>query len=406
LNIPLFLSKKLIPKDSKQISKPIVLISISTVALGVSILILAFAVTTGFKNEIQDKIIGFGSPIEIGHFDNNHSYESMSIVNNLACYTEIKEVKNVANLQSIVTKAGIIKGERDIEGVLFKGIGKDYNRHFFEKHIQKGRFIRLSDSAASGEIIISELLANKLQLDTAMRIVTYFVQNPVRQRVFTITGIYNTGLENYDRNMVICDRRTLQKLNNWNENQVSGIEIQIKDFAKIESTNQQINDLLPPDMVARTIIERHRDIFDWVDLFNQNVYILIILIVIVCSVSLISTQLTILLEHITTIGILKTLGCTHGVIRNVFLCISARILGWGLLAGNVVALLLCYLQSRFTIIHLNPENYYVSSVPIQVEGLHMLIINVGVIGLSLGILIIPAWFVSKKTKAIDALQMD
>ena len=406
MNFTFLLSKKLIPKDSQRISRPIMRISIISVALGVSILILAFAVTSGFKNEIKGKIIGFGSHIEVVHFDNNTSYESIPVNSDLDFYNDIRRLENVQSIQSVAEKAGIVKGEKDIEGVVFKGISKTYNASFFEKHLVKGRFIQLQDSAVSNEIIISEILANKLHLDTGERLLAYFVQNPVRQRVFTITGIYNTGLGTHDKKTIVADIRQIQKLNDWSENLSSGMEIILHDFDKIDQTNEQINDILPPEMQSNTIIERNIEIFDWIDLFNQNVYVLILLIIIITTVSLISTQLTISLEHINTVGILKTLGCTNAVIRNIFLYISARILVYGLLFGNFIAFILCYLQSTFKILTLNPENYFVSFVPIELNIWHIVLINGGTVLISLLILIVPSYFVAKKIKAIDALRME
>ena len=406
MNISFFLSKKLIPRDSQRISKPIITVSVISVALGVIILILAFAITTGFKNEIKEKMVGFGSHIEISHFDNNQSYENTPIDKNLDVYQQIAKLNHVANIEPFAMKAGIVKGDEDIEGIVFKGIEKNYPPSFFEKYLQKGHFILFDDSTASNEIFISEILANKLFLDTGQRLLTYFVQNPVRQRMFTIAGIYNTGLGKFDKNIILCDIAHIQKLNNWQPNQVSGIEVLIDNFANLEIVNQQINDMLPPDLLASTIVERNRDIFDWISLFNQNVYILIILIIIVTGVSLISTQLTISLEHIPTIGILKTLGCTNAVIRNIFLYISGKILTIGLLFGNTIALILCFIQNKYHIVTLNPENYYVSFVPIEVNFWEVLYINLGVIAISIGILVIPSFFVAKNTKTIDALQMD
>jgi lipoprotein-releasing system permease protein len=407
LNVSYFLSRKLIPKDNQRISRPVVIISIISVALGVSILIIALAITTGFKNEIREKIIGFGSHIEISHFDNNNSYESIPVYTHLDFYNDVKNLNNVLTIQAVATKAGIVKGENDIEGVVFKGVGKDYNPLFFEKYLLKGRFIQWQDTLSpSNEIIISELLANKLHLDTGQRLLSYFVQNPVRQRMFKITGIYNTGLGSYDKHTVITDIQQIQYLNNWDKTQASAIEVLTKDFNNIDTTNKQINNLLPYDMQASTIVKRNQDIFDWIDLFNQNVYILIILIVIITAVSLISTQLTISLEHITTIGILKTLGSTNTHVRNIFLYISLRILGFGLLFGNTIAFLICYLQSKFDIIRLNPENYYVSSVPIEVVFWQVLLINIGAVIICMGILILPSYFAAKNTKTITALRMD
>ena len=405
MNFPYLLSKKLIPKDSQRISRPIMIVSIISVALGVSILILAFAVTSGFKSEIRGKILGFGSHIEVVHFDNNQSYESAPVSTDFDFYNDILRLENVRSIQPVATKAGIVKGEQDIEGVVFKGVGEGYDFSFFEKHLTKGRLIFLDDSSSSNEILISEILANKLHLDTGQRLLAYFVQNPVRQRMFTISGIYNTGLGTHDKNTIIADIRQMQKLNDWDGNLASGIEILLNDFDKMAQTNEQINDILPLDMQANTIIERNREIFDWIDLFDQNVYILILLIIIITTVSLTSTQLTISLEHINTIGILKTLGCTNTIIRNIFLYISVRILTFGLLFGNGIALILCYLQSIFKIISLNPENYFVSFVPIEVNWWHVLLINIGTIFISIAILLIPSYFVAQKTRAVDALRM-
>jgi lipoprotein-releasing system permease protein len=406
LNIGYFLSGKLIPHNSQRISKPIVSISVLSVALGVVILILAFAITTGFQNEIKEKMVGFGSHIEISHFDNNQSYEHTPIDKNLDVYRQIACLDHVTGVYPFAMKAGIVRGEEDIEGVVFKGIEKNYPTSFFEKHLRKGHFLSLNDSAVSDEIFVSEILSDKLFLDTGQRLLTYFVQNPVRQRMFSVAGIYNTGLGKYDKNIILCDIGHVQKLNDWKPNQVGGIEVLIDDFEKLELVNQQINDMLPADLLASTVEERSRDIFGWIEMFNQNVYILIVLIIVVTSVSLISTQLTISLEHIPTIGILKTLGCTNVVIRNIFLYISAKILTAGLVFGNVIALILCFLQDKYHIIGLNPDNYYVSFVPVEVNVWHVLFINAGVILISIGILVIPSFFVAKKTKAIDALQMD
>jgi len=405
LNIGFFLSRKLIPKDSKRISKPIVWVSIISVALGVATLILAFAITTGFKNEIKEKIIGFGSHIEIAHFDNNASYENVPIESDLSIFKDIEQLPHVLSVLPFASKAGILKGDEDVEGVVFKGITKDYPSDFFEKNLVKGQFIRLDDTLTSNEIIISELMANKLHLDTGQRILAYFVQNPVRQRMFTIVGIYNTGLGKYDKNSILCDIGQIQRLNDWQPNQVSGMEVLMDDFDYLESTAEQVNDLLAHNMLASTIVERNPDIFDWIDLFNQNVYILIILIIIVAMVSLVSSQLTISLEHISTVGILKAVGCSNTIIRNIFFFISLRILFLGLLFGNSIALLLCFVQEKYHLIKLNPESYYVSFVPVEIEPLHVLIINLGTILISVAVLVFPSYFVAKKIKAIDALRM-
>ena len=406
MNFSYFLSQKLIPKDSKRVSKPVVTISIISVALGICILLLTFAITTGFRNEIRNKVVGFGSHIEIAHFDNNISYESSPVFIDTALITSLKQIKGITNIQAFTTKAGIVKTENDVEGVVFKGIDANYDSLFFVKNLVKGTFITLSDSATSNDVIISEILAKKLQLDVGQKFTAFFIQNPVRQRMFAIKGIYNTGFGIYDKTYIICDIAHLQKLNDWKSDCVGGLEILIDDFNKIDLLNERINDVLPYDLQSTTIIDRNRDVFDWIRLFDQNVFILIFLVIIISGVSLISTQLILLLEQISTIGLLKALGCTTSTIRNVFLFISAKILGLGLLFGNAIGLLLCWIQHHFHLITLNPDSYYVSYIPIDIQCLHLILINLGAVLVSFTVLIIPAHFVARRTTAINALRVD
>jgi lipoprotein-releasing system permease protein len=406
LNLSFFISRKLIPRDSQRVSKPVVVISIITVALGICILLLTFAITAGFRNEIRGKIVGFGSHIEVTHFDNNYSYESSPVFINKQLTTNIKQIKGVVHLQPFTTKAGIVKKEEDVEGVVFKGIDARYDSRFFVKNLVKGTFLSLNDSTTSNDVLISETLSKKLQLDTGQKFTAFFIQNPVRQRLFTIRGIYNTGLGTFDKTHIFCDIAHLQKLNDWQNNCVGGLEILTDDFEKIDRINSAVNDVLPYDLQSTTIIDRNRDIFDWIKLFDQNVLILIFLVIITTGVSLISTQLILSLEHISTIGLLKALGCTTAVIRNIFLFISAKILCLGLVIGNAIGLLFCFLQNNFHLLSLNPDNYYVAYVPVDVQWLHVVFINIGAVLVSFAVLLVPTHFVAKRTSAIRALRMD
>ena len=406
MNFSLFLSQKLIPKNSKRVSKPVVIISVVSVSLGICILLLTFAITVGFRNEIRNKVIGFGSHIEVAHFDNNYSYESSPVFIDNQLIKSLKQIDGVVGIQPFTTKAGIVKTQEDVEGVVFKGIDASYDSSFFVKNLVKGTFIALSDSSTSNDVIVSETLANKLQLDTGQKFTAFFIQNPVRQRVFTIKGIYNTGLGSYDKTFIICDMAHLQKLNDWRSDCVGGVEILIDDFEQIDFINERVSNVLPYDLRPTTIIERNRDIFDWIRLFDQNVLILVILVVIISGISLVSTQFILALEHISTIGLLKALGCTTADIRNVFLFLSAKILGLGLLFGNAAGLFFCFVQSHFHLIPLNPDNYYVSYVPIDVQWLQVILINLGAILLSFAVLVIPAHFVARRTSAINTLRMD
>ncbi|MDR1793081.1 MAG: ABC transporter permease [Bacteroidales bacterium] len=404
MNISFFISQKILSQKNKRLSGTVVKISVLSIALGISILIISFAISEGFADNIREKVIGFGSHIEVTHLNNNTSYENDPIEK--IDLQQLTSIYNVSKVQFFATKAGIVQGEEDIEGVLFKGVDYEDSMPFFSQHLVKGRLPKANDSAVCDEILISQSLANKLNADTATRLPAFFVQKPVRQRMFKVVGVYNTGFSTFDKSLIICDLRQIQKLNQWTQNQVGGAEILLNDFNKIDTSNTLINNALPYNFAAYSIIERYRDIFEWIELFKQNVLILIILITIIAAVSLISTQFIFTLEHITTIGILKTLGCNYAKIGNIFVFVLLKILALGLIIGNVAGLLLCFVQSKWHIIRLNPENYYVSYVPIDVQILHVLLINAGAILLSILILILPSYWVSNKIKTVDALRMD
>ncbi len=404
MNLSRFISNKIQKNKSQRFSKPVVVISTISVALGVCVLILVFAITTGFRQEIQNKIVGFGSHIEITYYDDNESYQKKPIEKSPVFLDEIEALPNVDFVQPFAMKAGIIKMKDEIDAVVLKGVDKEYNLSFFEKHLVQGRNIHISDSVSSNEILLSETIANRLQLKIDDKMVVYFVQEPPRQRVFKVTGIYKTDLSNYDQTIAICDIKHIQKLNDWTNEQIEGFEIVLHDFNQLNKTNEAINDIIPYDLISKTIINRNKEIFDWIGLFDQNVLVLLILVVIVICISIISTQLTLMLEQISTIGILKTIGCNELTIRNVFVHISTNILLKGMLIGNGIGLILCFLQSKLHFISLNPENYYMSYVPIDVRWEHLLLTN-GVVGIiSVCILLLPAYYVTKKVQVVDSIR--
>lgn len=367
-------------------------------------MIWAFAITSGFSREIRDKVVGFGSHIEVHYFDNNTPYEKKAITKESAKIDELKKIPNVKYVQSCASKAGIIQTEEEIEGIVFKGIGSDYQGDFFSKNIVKGCFPSYNDSLTSNNIVISEKIASKLKLDTGMKIHVYFVQQPVRQRNFKICGIYNTGLGKYDETYAICDIRHIQKLNNLRENQVDAVEIILENFDELDESCEYINKILPYDLTAETTKEINSEIFDWMGLFDQNIAVLIILITLVVCITLISTQLTLVLEQISNIGILKTMGVDNKSIRNIFLYISGRIVLKGLITGNAIALFVCFLQNKTHIIKLNPDNYFVDYVPMLCRYQHIIGINIFILLICMLVLILPTYYISRKINTITAIQ--
>lgn len=378
-------------------------ISIVSITLGICVMIWSFAVTTGFRKEIREKVVGFGAHIEIHFFDNNASYEKRPFPATEELLAEISGMPNVRQVQVCASKAGIVQTESEIEGLVFKGIGPDYDSSFFARHLVRGRFPDYSGEALSNDILISEHLAGKLQMDTGQKIRVYFVQEPVRQRNFRIVGIYNTGLGTYDETFAICSLRHIQKLNGWGADSVDALEILLDDFNGMEETSELLNRILPYDLLAETTKELHPDMFEWISLFDQNVAVLVILMMLVVCISLISTQLTLILEHIPTIGILRTLGCSPKDIRNIFLYICGKMLLKGMLFGNLIAISACLLQERTHLLRLNPQSYFVDYVPMTCQWQHILGINVFVLVVSLGVLLIPAHHTAKRLRIVDAI---
>ena len=394
----------MLPRKGERHIQPALRISTISVALGVCVMIWAFAITSGFRKEIREKVVGFTGYIDIQYFDNNTSYEKQGICIDSLDFQSIDALPEVTRITSSVHKAGILQKEEMIEGIFFKGVGPDYPLDFFQKNLVRGELPSYNDSSTSNDILLSEAMAIKLRLDTGERIRVYFVQQPVRQRSFHICGIYNTGLNYYDKNFALCDIRHLQKLNGWGAGQVDGIEVALRDFEQMESAKNRINTLLPYNLQAVTAREQQRELFDWMELFDQNILVLVILITLVVCITLISTQLTLVLEQTPNIGILKTLGSGNRLIRNVFLFICGKILLKGLLWGNGIALLVCFLQNETHLLRLNPENYFVDYVPMLCQWQHLLGINLFIWAVTMLVLILPTHHITTRIRTVEAIR--
>lgn len=398
-----YIANRLYKQTQKERTGTIIKVSVISVALSVCVLLLTFAVTVGFREEIQYKITGLGAHISVTHYDNNDSYQKTPIVNSASLRSRIMQQPHVVHVQAVACIAGIVKGASDVEGVVFKGVDADYDTSFISKYIVQGRCLNIDTGSVGNEILISETFSHRSGLQVGDKVDAFFVQNPVRQRRFEVVGVYNTGLSIYDKTYAMCDIRQVVKLKGWAEDRVDGLEVLTDDFSQLEYVTDKVNMAVDYNMQAQSIKEQQEEVFNWIDLVEQNVVVLILLIIAIAAVSLISTQLTFSLEHIPTIGILKTMGCRNGVIARIFMQISLKVLYRGMLWGNGVGLLICWVQSRFHIITLNPENYYMSYVPISVHWQYLVIINAGVVLISWLVLVLPAYFVSKKVRIVGAV---
>ena len=399
MNVEYFIAKRLFTakKKNNTHTKPILRIAILAIALSVAVMLLSLTILTGFKNQITSKIIGFGSHITITNFTDNHSYESEPISIRQDFYPNIATKDGIKHISVFASKAGVIKTKDEILGVVFKGVDSDYNWNFFEKNLIDGNIFSLNDSMKSNSVLISESISRALQLGVDDDLVMYFVQDPPRVRKFKITGIYNTALTEFDKLFVLGDIMHIQALNSWHNNEVGGFEITIDDFEELDVINADIYDKISYNLNARSIKEKTPQLFDWLDLQDMNVRVILILMLIVGATNMITALLILILDRTRLIGVLKSFGARNWSVRRVFLYSTVYLLLKGLLLGNVIGLGLSFLQREFSLISLDPETYYMNTVPIYFNFIDILCLNIGTIIVCYLILIIPSIIITKIT---------
>ena len=404
MNTELFIAKRLFSDkgDKKSISQPITMIAIIGISLGLAVMILSAAIVTGFKSEISDKLIGFGSNIQIVNYDTNISYETEPIDKNQAFFSDVKNLKGIKNVQEFAIKAGILKTKTDIQGIVLKGISESFDWTFFEENIIEGKSFEVSDSLKSNDIIISKHVAKLLNLKLGDKIAAYFIQDPPRMRPFKITGIYETGLAEFDERFAIIDIKHIQKLNNWNENQISGFEVLIDDFSDLDKMTKDVRDIVGfhfnPDGTKLRVLnikEKYPQMFDWLNLLDMNVYIILALMIAVAGFNMVSELLIIILERTNMIGILKAIGTRNWSIRKIFIYQSGFLISKGLFWGNLIGIAICILQDKFQLLKLDAESYSLSAVPINLKIWHILALNSGTLLIIILMLVIPSYVISR-----------
>lgn len=389
-------------KGGRNLSRSIVGIAIFGIALGLAVMIVSVAIVTGFKNEISDKVTGFGAHIQILNLDSNLSYETLPIPAGLESVESLRLVDGVKNIQPFAIKAGIIKTGDEIHGAVLKGIDLSYNWDFINKHITQGEVLKLADSARSKQVVLSETMASLLKLGIGDRFTMYFIQDPPRARTFTIQGIFNTSLEEFDQLYIYSDIRQLQRLNNWHEGQVSGYEVLLDDMNDLQAITDVVrttvgNDFLEDGSRLRveTIEQKYSQIFDWLNLLDMNVIVLVILMLVVAGFNMISGLLILILERTNMIGILKAFGTRDSSVRKIFLYQSSYLTLLGLLWGNLFGLIICLAQKYLNLISLDPSSYYLDTVPININLLHVLLLNLGTMLITFLFLLIPSALIAK-----------
>ena len=407
MNIELFISRRLFfdKTNKKFLSQRIIRIALVGIALGLAVMIVSVAVITGFKNEIRNKVIGFGSHIQVVNFDSNNSYETQPVLKNQPFLKDIKNIEGIETVQVFATKPGMIKTDEYIQGIVFKGVGTDYNLDFFNNNLVEGRLPLINDSTRVNEIILSDLVSNLLRLKLGDLAVLYFInekESTPRMLQLKVCGIYSTSLEEFDNLFIVGDIKQIQRLNDWSNDEISGFEFVISDFGKIDEIEQQIRNTVinyseENSAILRTnsITREYPQIFDWLSVLDMNVWVILFLMVLVAGFNMISGLLVLILERSTMIGVLKALGSPNWSIRKIFLYLSFFLTTRGMLYGNVIGITLILLQKIFHVIQLNPTTYYVDVVPVNFSILHLVLLNVGSVAITTLMLVIPSYLVSK-----------
>ncbi len=398
LNTSLYIAQRIASLKKDSFSGPILKIGITGIALGVVVMILAISIVIGFQDQISDKVIGFGAHIQINKYDFNTSYESDPISMNQEFYPSLTDKDQISHIQVYAYKAGIIKTKEFIQGVVLKGVGKDFEWSFFEDKLIKGSIIDLTAEQRSNDVIISSDLARLLKLDVDDDLRMYFVsadQQTPRGRRFKIVGIYETGLTEFDNMFILGDIRHIQRLNRWTKDQIAGFEVFVSDFDRLDEITMDVYREIGYDLQASTIKSVYPQIFNWLDLMDLNVVIILALMILVTVVTIISILLIVILEHTNTIGVLKALGATNALIRKIFIYNTLKIGGIGILIGNIVGIGLCVLQLNTGLIKLDQSTYYLETVPIDLNMAYVLLINIISVAICAMMLIIPSMIIGK-----------
>jgi len=383
----------------------IVRLAVTAIALSLAIMLISIAVVKGFQGEITQKVIGFGSHIQISKTELNKSFENEAINLDAASIDSIKDITGVAHVQKFAHKPGIMKTGEAIEGVVLKGIGQDFNWEFFKQRIEQGSKFDLNDTSAVDQLIISRDLADRLRLQVDDEVLVYFVQEPSRVRKFNIKGIYNTGLQEVDKIFALCDLKHVQKLNGWNSAKVGGYEVLVQDAGLMEQISRDINYYIDAYLNTQTIKQIFPQIFDWLGLLNINVQIILSLMAIVAAINMITALLIMILERTQMIGTIKALGASNQSVKKIFLINAMFLIGLGVLIGDLLGLGLMWLQYQYNFIELKQASYYVKEVPIYFEWFEFILINIATFVFCALMMIIPSIIVSR-ILPVKALRFD
>jgi lipoprotein-releasing system permease protein len=398
LNLELFIAGRLVRRSKGNFSRPVVNLAVASIGIGLAVMIASVAIVTGFQTQISDKVTGFGGHIQVTRYDENMSYEPSPVSIHQKFYPEFKQVGAVRHIQVFASKAGIIKTDSEIDGVVFKGVGPDFDWSFFSGNITDGSRPDFKSAGPSPEVIVSRKTAGRLLLKTGDDLRMYFLgtgTNQLRGRKFRISGIYESGLDEFDRLYVLGDIRHIQRLNGWDTTMVAGFELYVDDLGRLQQTAEDVYQAVGYELNARTITELYPQLFDWLRLQDMNVIIILILMIAVSAITMTSTLLILILERTNMIGVFKSMGMRNRNVRELFIYIAAFILSRGLIIGNLIGIGTCLLQQYTGLIRLPQESYYVSVVPVNLDVAAIVMLNIGTALLCLLMLIVPTFIITR-----------
>ncbi|MEO9869135.1 ABC transporter permease [Ekhidna sp.] len=405
MNLPFFISKRIAKESTGSFSSTINRIAVVSIGLGLAVLILAFMVLFGFKREITDKIYSFSGHLIVNKYTLSTSFEETTITVNDQLLEDLKSYPLTERVQPYAMKAGLLRTEEEVQGVIIKGVDHSFDTTDFNKHMIAGRFPDLSGESYSTEVALSNRVANYLELKVDDEVLIYFVQNPPRFRRLLVTGIYETGLEEFDEKIILADLDLIRRINNWPDTLAGGIEVFISDTDKLDQAWNDLFNSLGIDLYVDKVTDRYVQIFEWLNLLNRNVVILLTIVLFVSGTSIISILLILIMEKTQMIGVLKSLGASNETIRRIFVFNGLQLIVKGLLWGNVIGLSLGLIQQYFRIIPLDAANYYMSHVPIEIDVLTIIGLNILVLVLIGLTLLIPVAIISR-VKPVKAIRFD
>ena len=411
MNLEYFIAKRLITaRDHKSsISAPIIKIAIAAIAIGMIMMIISVATGIGLQQKIRQKVAAFNGHIIITNYDENQSQLSITPISTQQdFYPKFKNVDGINHIQAVATKSGIIRTETAFEGIIFKGVGKEYRWNNLQEYLVSGKLPNLN-SQLNEEVLVSEFLAKRLNLKVGDKFNTFFMKEDSNQkpnlRVFKITGIFNSGFQEFDSTYIIGDIRHIQRINKWESDQVGAFEVFVDDFNTIQEKGQEVYEKTGSTLDTQTIIEKYYYIFEWLKLFDFNIIVILIIMIIVATINMVVALLVLILERTQMIGILKSMGANNWAVRKIFLYNAFYLISKGLFWGNLIGVGMLVIQRNFGVIKLNPENYYVNEAPVFIDFGTIFLLNIGTILICLLILLIPSYIITK-ISPIKAIRFD